>query len=98
MPTGIARNPAALHQEVIGTEGRRYPDGSPLPGAASLGPTARFARRIRRMQGLMMDYPLTVNTIFRRAETMAGPQAIVSRLADTSLHRYTYAEFAPRDD
>jgi fatty-acyl-CoA synthase len=48
------------------------------------------------MQGLMMDYPLTVNTIFRRAETMAGSREIVSRLADTSLHRYTYAAFAQR--
>jgi fatty-acyl-CoA synthase len=48
------------------------------------------------MQGLMMDYPLTVNAIFRRAETMAGRREIVSRLADASLHRYTYADFAPR--
>jgi fatty-acyl-CoA synthase len=48
------------------------------------------------MQGLMMDYPLTVNAIFRRAEAMAGRQEIVSRLADTSLHRYTYAAFTER--
>ena len=44
----------------------------------------------------MMDYPLTVNTIFRRAETMAGRREIVTRLADTSLHRYTYVDFAQR--
>ena len=44
----------------------------------------------------MMDYPLTVNTIFRRAETMAGSREIVSRLADKSLHRYTYGAFAQR--
>ena len=48
------------------------------------------------MQGLMMDYPLTVNTIFRRAETMAGRQEIVSRLADSSIHRYRYSSFADR--
>src|SRR5262249_49951388 len=35
-------------------------------------------------------------TIFRRAETMAAGQAIVSRNADKSLHRYTYGEFAVR--
>jgi fatty-acyl-CoA synthase len=48
------------------------------------------------MQGLMMDYPLTVNTIFRRAETMAAGREIVSRAADTSIHRYTYGAFAQR--
>src|SRR5262245_3352198 len=48
------------------------------------------------MQGLMMDYPLTVNSIFRRAEALAGRQEIVSRLADTSIHRYKYAAFADR--
>jgi len=48
------------------------------------------------MQGLMMDYPLTVNTIFRRAEAMARPRDIVTRLPDKSIHRYTYADFADR--
>jgi fatty-acyl-CoA synthase len=48
------------------------------------------------MRGLMMDYPLTVNTIFRRAETMSSRREIVSRLADTSIHRYTYGDFAQR--
>ena len=43
-----------------------------------------------------MDYPLTVNTIFRRAETMAAGREIVSRAADTSIHRYTYGAFAQR--
>jgi len=44
----------------------------------------------------MMDYPLTVNTIFRRAEAMARPRDIVTRLPDKSIHRYTYADFADR--
>src|SRR5690349_1827511 len=48
------------------------------------------------MQGLMMDYPLTGNTIFRRSETMAGPSESVSRAADRSIHRYTYSDFARR--
>jgi fatty-acyl-CoA synthase len=43
-----------------------------------------------------MDYPLTVNTIFRRAERMSPGREIVTRLADTSIHRYTYADFALR--
>jgi len=43
-----------------------------------------------------MDYPLTVNTIFRRAEAMARPRDIVTRLPDKSIHRYTYADFADR--
>jgi fatty-acyl-CoA synthase len=48
------------------------------------------------MQGLMMDYPLTVNTIFRRAERMSGRREIVTRLANRSIHRYMYADFAER--
>ena len=45
----------------------------------------------------MMDYPLTVNTIFRRAERMCGQREIVTRRADKSIHRYTYADFARRN-
>ena len=51
---------------------------------------------MRRMHGLMMDFPLTLTAIFRRAETLFGPRAIVSRLPDRSLHRYTYADFTAR--
>src|SRR4051812_41885833 len=43
-----------------------------------------------------MDYPLTVNTLFRRAEAMFRRAEVVTRLADTSIHRYTYADFAGR--
>src|SRR5438094_9941433 len=46
------------------------------------------------MNGLMMDYPLTLSTIFRRAEAIYPRQEIVTRLADKSWHRYTFAEFA----
>src|ERR1051325_3220958 len=48
------------------------------------------------MNGLMMDYPLTLSTIFRRAETLYRRREIVSRLADKSIHRYTMADFAER--
>ena len=48
------------------------------------------------MHGLMMDYPLTVNTIFRRAEAMFGRREIVTRLADKSIQRYHYCDFAHR--
>ena len=48
------------------------------------------------MNGLMMDYPLTLATIFRRAETLYRTREIVWRAADSSLHRYTFADFAVR--
>jgi len=48
------------------------------------------------MHGLMMDYPLTVNAIFRRAEALFGRTEIVTRLADSTIHRYAYADFAAR--
>src|SRR5688572_6266254 len=48
------------------------------------------------MDGLMMDFPLTLSTIFRRAEQLYGRREIVSRRADKSLHRYTYADWAVR--
>jgi fatty-acyl-CoA synthase len=63
---------------------------SPSPRAAP------YPHTIRGMNGLMMDYPLTLSTIFRRAESLFGRREIVSRLADTSLHRYTFADFADR--
>jgi fatty-acyl-CoA synthase len=48
------------------------------------------------MNGLMMDFPLTLSTIFRRAETLFRRQEIVWRVADSSIHRYTCADFADR--
>ena len=48
------------------------------------------------MHGLMMDFPLTLSAIFRRAESLFRRREIVSRLADASLHRYTYADFTDR--
>jgi hypothetical protein len=48
------------------------------------------------MHGLMMDYPLTLSTIFRRAEQLYGRREIVSRRPDKSIHRYTYRDWAGR--
>lgn len=48
------------------------------------------------MQGLIMDYPLTLTAIMQRAVALAGNKEIVSRRPDKSLHRYTYREFAQR--
>src|SRR5712692_2253284 len=48
------------------------------------------------MLGLMMDFPLTLATIFRRAETLSADREIVSRRPDKTLQRYTYRDFAGR--
>jgi acyl-CoA synthetase (AMP-forming)/AMP-acid ligase II len=48
------------------------------------------------MNGLMMDYPLTLSAIFRRAEALFGSQEIVSRNPDKTIHRYDYREWADR--
>ena len=48
------------------------------------------------MNGLMMDYPLTLSTIFRRAEQVFRAQEIVWRNADKTVSRYTCADFAGR--
>jgi fatty-acyl-CoA synthase len=48
------------------------------------------------VKGLSMDYELNVPAIVRRAEQLFGHKEIVTRNADMSLHRYTYADFVPR--
>jgi len=48
------------------------------------------------MNGLMMDYQLTLPTILRRAESYFGAKEIVTRLPDRSFHRITYAESCRR--
>jgi fatty-acyl-CoA synthase len=44
------------------------------------------------MQGLMMDYQLTIPAMVRRAERLFPHKPIVSRRPDRSLHRTSYAE------
>ena len=48
------------------------------------------------MQGLMMDFPLTLSAIFRRAEALFGGHPIATRQPDKTIHRYSYGEFAAR--
>jgi fatty-acyl-CoA synthase len=43
------------------------------------------------MEGLMMDYPLTITAMLRRTESMFGHKDIVSRRADKTLEHSTYA-------
>src|SRR5947208_13977824 len=48
------------------------------------------------MDGLMMDFQLTLPPVLRRAETFFGDKEIVTRLPDKSFHRYTYRDLARR--
>jgi fatty-acyl-CoA synthase len=47
------------------------------------------------MNGLMMDYPLTLQHIFQRATTYFGRREIAT-LTDAGMERYTYADFGRR--
>jgi fatty-acyl-CoA synthase len=44
----------------------------------------------------MMDFPLTLPPLLRRAETYFGDQQIVTRMPDKSFHRYTFRDMAAR--
>jgi acyl-CoA synthetase (AMP-forming)/AMP-acid ligase II len=48
------------------------------------------------VDGLMMDFPLTLTHLLRRAETLFAQGEIVTRLADKSIHRTTYYETMQR--
>lgn len=48
------------------------------------------------MDGLMMNFQLTLPAILRHAEQLFQTREIVTRLPDKSLHRYTYADFVSR--
>ncbi len=48
------------------------------------------------MDGLMMDYQLTVASLLRRADELYGASEIASRQPDKSWHRYSYADFVSR--
>ncbi|MEO8449138.1 MAG: long-chain fatty acid--CoA ligase [Gemmatimonadota bacterium] len=49
------------------------------------------------MQGLMMDWPLTLTTFLERARRYHGRKEIVSRTA-MGIHRYTYKDYVARVD
>ncbi len=48
------------------------------------------------MRGLMMDYPLSIPALIRRAETLFSDRTLVTRRPDRSLARLTYAESIER--
>ena len=48
------------------------------------------------MDGLMMDYQLTLPTILRRVESYFGAKEVVTRRPDKSFDRYTYADMTRR--
>jgi fatty-acyl-CoA synthase len=48
------------------------------------------------MQGLIMNYQLTLPAMLRRAETLFGHKEIVTRLPDKTLHRYDYRDMVDR--
>ncbi len=48
------------------------------------------------MNGLMMDFQLTLPPLLRRAETYFGTREIVTRMPDKSFHRYTYGDMTRR--
>lgn len=48
------------------------------------------------MQGLIMDIPLSIGMILRRAETLNHHKPVITRLVDKSYHEYTYGDMAVR--
>jgi fatty-acyl-CoA synthase len=48
------------------------------------------------MQGLMMDYPLTLAPLFERSARLFGAKEIASKMGDGRMHRYSYADFHAR--
>jgi fatty-acyl-CoA synthase len=48
------------------------------------------------MNGLMMDYQLSLPPLLQRAETFFGDREVVTRLPDKSFHRYTYRDMGGR--
>ena len=48
------------------------------------------------MQGLMMDYPLTLDRILEHANRIYSHKRILTQQPDGSFHRYTYADLYRR--
>ncbi len=48
------------------------------------------------LSGLMMDYPLTLNTIIEHARRMSPRKTIKTKQPDGSWHEYSYADFHRR--
>jgi len=48
------------------------------------------------MQGLMMEYPLTLTQFFERSRRLFARKTLAARMPGGPLFRYTYADFAER--
>src|SRR5438552_4159391 len=48
------------------------------------------------MRGLMMDYPLSIPAIMRRAAALFGGKTVATRLPDRSIAHATYADVLER--
>jgi fatty-acyl-CoA synthase len=48
------------------------------------------------MQGLMMDYPLTIDRILEHGNRLYGHKRVLTKLPNGTLHEYTYADFYRR--
>lgn len=58
-------------------------------------PYGKFVEEIETMQGLMMDYPLTLQHAYNRAVRLFYKNEVVTQMGD-GLHRYTYREWGKR--
>src|SRR5437899_1598459 len=50
------------------------------------------------MRGLMMDFPLSIPAITRRARELFGHKTVATRRPDRTVVRHTYAEVLDRAD
>ena len=57
---------------------------------------SRQNKGVWSVNGLMMDFQLTVPPLLRRVETFFGDREVVTRLPDRTFHRYTYRDMATR--
>src|SRR4029077_18425432 len=80
--------PPLLQASALALRPGRDADGAPRGGCRCRGRGTGDCL----MDGLMMDFQLTLPHLLRRSETYYGNGEIVSRLPDKSLHRTTYRD------
>src|SRR5215475_16009808 len=79
-------------------------NASPRKGVDMYGPAADVKKKSPvkcdyggpTMQGLMMDYPLTLTQFFERSRRLFAQKTLATRVPGCPLFRYTYADFAER--
>jgi fatty-acyl-CoA synthase len=82
------------HSELkLGTRGNllEMPDREITSNSHRCGRTRCFGGAV--MKGTMMEYPLTLVSLFERAGKLFPEVEIVSRRPDNSTHRYTYGDW-----